>query len=210
MCVTLQLAASEPSAPSLVSFATEDGGRIEAHLYGSGKKAVILAHGRVFDKESWRPQAEVLAAAGFKVLAVDFRGYGRSEPGTRPDDLHLDILAAIQYLRGIDMTGISVVGASMGGGAAGRAATRVEPGEIQRLILLAPAPIEHSESLQAERIIYIASRHEPGVQSIRRQYEVAPEPKHLELLDGSAHAQHVFKTEQADRLTELIVALLSD
>ena len=97
----------------------------------------------------------------------------------------------------------------MGGGAAGRAATRLEPGKIQCLILLAPAPIEHPESMQAEQIIYIAARHEPGIDTIRRQYELAPEPKRLELLDGSAHAQHVFKTEQADRLTELIMALLS-
>ena len=76
-----------------VSFATEDGGKICADVYGKGKRAVVLAHGGRFTKESWRPQAEVLAAKGFKVVAFDFRGFGCStgpgdkvRPSTHMDD----------------------------------------------------------------------------------------------------------------------------
>jgi hypothetical protein len=54
-------------AQQAVSFATEDGGRVCADLYGRGSKAVVLAHGGRFKKESWRNQALALAAAGFKI-----------------------------------------------------------------------------------------------------------------------------------------------
>src|SRR5215467_13499088 len=86
-----------------VSFPTKDGGTISASLYGDGGRAVVLAHGGRFNKESWNPQARALAAAGFRALAIDFRGEGQSRagiPGHPPDEgRHLDILAAIHYLR---------------------------------------------------------------------------------------------------------------
>ena len=46
-----------------VSFPTLDGGQIYADIYGSGSRAVILAHGGRFNKESWRDQAQTLASA---------------------------------------------------------------------------------------------------------------------------------------------------
>lgn len=85
------------------SFATEDGGLVYADLYGKGERGVVLAHGGQFTKESWQPQAQSLARAGFRVLAFDFRGFGKSHgPGdtdmyTAP--MHLDVLAAVRYLR---------------------------------------------------------------------------------------------------------------
>jgi pimeloyl-ACP methyl ester carboxylesterase len=57
-----------------LSFATEDSGLIYADLYGEGDEGVVLAHGGRFTKESWQPQAQQLARAGFHVLAFDFRG----------------------------------------------------------------------------------------------------------------------------------------
>ena len=61
-----------------ISFPTQDGGRIYADLYGKGTRGVVLAHGGRFNKESWRDQAEVLASQGFRVVAIDFRGIGKS------------------------------------------------------------------------------------------------------------------------------------
>ena len=61
-----------------LSFATEDSGLIYADLYGEGDQGVVLAHGGRFTKESWQPQAQQLARAGFHVLAFDFRGFGKS------------------------------------------------------------------------------------------------------------------------------------
>src|SRR5712664_2782854 len=80
-----------------VSFPTEDGGVVYADMYGKGERGVVLAHGGRFNKESWERQAQTLASAGFRVLALDFRGYGKShglgdsDPMDAP--LQLDVLA---------------------------------------------------------------------------------------------------------------------
>ena len=56
---------------------------IYADLYGTGNRGVVLAHGGQFNKESWRDQALALTRAGFRALAIDFRGYGQSRTGAR-------------------------------------------------------------------------------------------------------------------------------
>jgi pimeloyl-ACP methyl ester carboxylesterase len=94
-------------------------------LYGAGERGIVLAHGGQFNKESWAKQAQTLATAGFQVLAIDFRGYGKSHgPGdSDPMDapLQFDVLAAVRYLRENGAKNVSVVGGSMGGSAAGDA-----------------------------------------------------------------------------------------
>lgn len=210
MAITGGLTA-DSQAPSGVSFTTSDGGQIYAHLYGSGEQAVVLAHGKVFDKESWVPLAIPLAEAGLQVLAIDFRGYGRSQPGSKGEALYLDVLAAISYLQAQEgVTRVSVVGASMGGGAAARAAIVAAPGEIDRLILLAPMAIRKPEQMHANSIVYITAEADASLSRTRQLHELAPEPKRLEILPGDAHAQHIFKTDQADALVDLILLALAD
>jgi pimeloyl-ACP methyl ester carboxylesterase len=72
------------AAQQSISFLADDGGRVCAQLYGEGPHSVVLAHGGRFTKESWRVQADLLASKGFRVLAIDFRGFGCS---TGPDKL---------------------------------------------------------------------------------------------------------------------------
>ena len=90
------------AAQKTVSFPTSDGGVIFADLYGTGEKGLVLAHGGQFNKESWSAQAPQFVAAGFRVLAIDFRGYGKSHgPGDKDPmgaPLDLDVLAAVRYL----------------------------------------------------------------------------------------------------------------
>src|SRR5271168_946987 len=74
------------SAQEAVSYQSPDGYRLHADLYGKGDRGLVLDHGGRFTKESWRKQAGVFAEAGFHVLAIDFRGYGQSVPGSRDED----------------------------------------------------------------------------------------------------------------------------
>lgn len=45
---------------------------------------------------------------------------------------------------------------------------------------------------------------------IRQQYERAPDPKELIVLEGSAHAQFIFETDQGTRLKVEILRFLSE
>jgi len=209
-CALLGLVRGAPAGepPREVSFATADSGTVHANRYGSGTRGVVLAHGAVFDKESWAGLADSLARHGLVVLAIDFRGYGKSVAGTKERGLDEDVLGAVRYLHAHGATSVSVVGASMGGGASGRAATEARPGEIDHLILLSPVSIPDPGRIHATSVLYIASRDERMAPGIREQYERAPEPKRLVLLDGSAHAQNIFATEQGEHLTRILLEAL--
>jgi len=209
LLLTLATFLGTGAGPQPVAFDTADGGRIVADLYGEGRDAVVLAHGARFDKESWAPLAGTLAGAGHRVLALDFRGYGQSKTGREDKALYQDVLAAVRYLRAHGAATVSVVGASMGGGASGRAAVEARPGEIDRLVLLSPVSIQDPGAIHAGTVLYIASRDEPMAPGVKEQFARAPEPKRLELLDGDAHAQNIFPTAQGPRLTKLIVDFLS-
>jgi pimeloyl-ACP methyl ester carboxylesterase len=205
------------AAQTTVSFSPEDGGLVYADVYGEADRAVVLAHGGQFNKESWKKQAEALVAAKFRVLALDFRGYGKSKgPGDSDSmdaPLYKDVLAAVRYLRKVGAKSVSVVGASMGGWAAGDASIHSKPGEIDRLVFLGSAPGEPADKLKCPSLFIVArddaSEDGPRLPGIRAQYEKAPQPKELIVLEGSAHAQFLFQTDQADRVMREIVRFLS-
>jgi len=199
-----------------VSFPTQDGGVVYANVYGTGQRGVVLAHGGRFNKESWDPQATALVAAGFHVLSLDFRGFGQSRGpagGTDEDDRRFDVLAAIKYLRSKGATSIFVVGASMGGDYAAEAA-EAEPQAIDRLVLLAAGAYTTLEQAKSRKL-FIMSRddvigdNKSRMPPIREQFEKASGPKAFVIVEGSAHAQALFETNQADRVMREILGFLT-
>ena len=205
------------AAQERVSFSTQDGGLVYADVYGKGDRGVVLAHGGRFLKESWKKQGWELAEAGFRSLALDFRGEGQSRGGPQrvsPDEgRHLDVLAAVRYLRRTGAKSVSVVGASMGGDYAAEAAEE-EPDAIDRLVLLAAGAYTPLIRMKGRKL-FIMSRddvigdNKPRLPKIREQYERAADPKELVILDGSAHAQFIFTTDQGERLMREILRFVS-
>jgi len=206
------------AAQEHVSFPTQDGGLVYADVYGKGDRGVVLAHGGRFNKESWEKQAWALAAAGFRAMAIDFRGYGQSRGPGQADPLsaplHWDVLAAVRYMRKAGAKTVSVVGGSMGGGAAADASIEAEPGEIDRLVLLAAWTDRPPEKMKGRKLFIVArdDANSGGLRlpKIRANYEKAEGPKKLVVLDGSAHAQFLFSTDQADRVMREILNFLSE
>jgi pimeloyl-ACP methyl ester carboxylesterase len=206
--MTTLLAAS----PQEVSFPTEDGGVVYADLYGEGERGLVLAHGARFNKASWKEQAIQLAAGGFRVAAIDFRGYGQSRGGgpsqSPADEMYRDVVAAARYLRDNGATTVAVIGGSMGGGAAANAVAKGSPGSIDRLVLLAHAPIQSPERITGPKL-FATAKGDPVTARVREQYEKAPEPKELLLLEGTAHAQFLFTSDEGERLMQEILRFLS-
>jgi pimeloyl-ACP methyl ester carboxylesterase len=213
---TVLLGASMP-APERVTFPTADGGLLHGDLYGRGERGVVLAHGGRYNKESWAPQARAVAEAGFHVLAFDFRGYGQSSGPGQADPLsaplHLDVLAAVRYLRQAGARTVAAVGGSMGGTAAADAAIEA-PGEIDRVVLLAARARRPPEKLKS-RTLFLVARDDvggpdiPRLPGIRAQFERTPEPRELIVLEGTAHAQALFATDQGEKVMREILRFLS-
>jgi pimeloyl-ACP methyl ester carboxylesterase len=209
--------AGAAAAQQHVSFPTQDGGLIFADLYGKGERGVVLVHGGQFNKESWAPQARVLEKAGFHVLAIDMRSYGQSRGPGQTDiytaPLHYDVLAGVHYLRQAGAKIVAAVGGSMGGSAAGDASILSPKGEIDRLVLLGSGPNLPADRLKSPLLIIVARDDAngagPRLPGIRVQFDKAPEPKKLIVLEGSAHAQFLFQTDQADRVMREILQFLS-
>jgi pimeloyl-ACP methyl ester carboxylesterase len=205
------------AAQQSISFSTTDGGRVCAELYGHSTRAVVLAHGGRFNKESWRLQADALVSEGFQVLAIDFRGFGCSSgPGTANFDtapFENDVLAAVHYLRAHGAKTVSVVGGSFGGGAAGDASIKSPRAEIDRIVFLGAAPNLPADKLKSRTLFIVARDDANGaglrLPGIRAQYEKAPKPKELIVLDGSAHAQFLFQTDQSARVMHEILRFLT-
>jgi dienelactone hydrolase len=218
--VLIAMVACQAFGQKPVTFQLLDGkGRVQADLYGHGTRGVVLAHGGRFNKESWKKQAETLADSGFLVLSVRFRGDGFNPDGSpgafgsTPDNA-ADVLAAASYLHRIGAKTVSAVGASMGGDAVGEADAASKPGNFDRIVLLGSTGGDSPEKLNGRKLFIVArdDRSSDGLRlpEISKQYERAPQPKNLVVLEGSAHAQFLFDTDQGQRLMDEILRFLSE
>ncbi len=207
--LSVLLLTSSASRADYLHFATADNGEVYADFYpADGNKAVILAHGAIFNRNSWDGLIAALLKHHIAVMAIDFRGYGESHAQDLSNKAE-DILAAARFLRREKkQQNIYLLGASMGGAAAARADIQAQPEMFQKLVLLSPAPFQSPGQLKGP-VLFIASQNEGMKNAIVALYRQAPEPKQLVLLPGAAHAQHILKTAQKTSLIQKIVAFLA-
>lgn len=98
---------------------TRDGTRIHYKDWGSGQP-VVFSHGWPLNADSWESQMLFLADAGYRCIAHDRRGHGRSsQPGFGNDmDHYADDLADL--MTALDLKDAVLVGFSAGGGEVAR------------------------------------------------------------------------------------------
>jgi non-heme chloroperoxidase len=120
---------------------TENSADIEIHYedHGSGTP-VVLIHGYPLDGNSWERQERELLAAGYRVISYDRRGFGRSSQptvGYDYDTFAADLNALLEHL---DVTGIGLVGFSMGTGEVTRYLGTYGSGRVRKAALLGAIP----------------------------------------------------------------------
>ncbi len=103
---------------------TRDGTSLFVKDWGQGRP-VVLIHGWPLSADSWDPQGMALAEAGYRVIAYDRRGFGRSDqPWSGYDyDTLSDDLADVMAETGVT-DDAALVGFSMGGGEVARYLSR--------------------------------------------------------------------------------------
>jgi len=114
---------------------TKDGTEIYYKDWGSGKP-VVFSHGWPLNGDAWESQMVFLASNGYRCIAHDRRGHGRSsqpwngnEMDTYADDLS-------QLIDSLDLNGITLIGHSTGGGEVARCIGRHGTKRIAKAVLV--------------------------------------------------------------------------
>lgn len=187
--------------PREVSFESSTGATVPATLYGSGSCGVVLIPQINLDRESWRPQAERLAAEGLVALPID-----------EGSDRLSAVLAAIEYLRTEQsMSDVILMGASTGGTAAIHASA-AKPDRVDGTITLSAAGgVARSNRLSGEKLFVVSSGDEQRfIDTTDELYDRTAEPKHLEMYDGGAHGQRLFEGSHRQDLWTNVLTLTTN
>jgi non-heme chloroperoxidase len=101
---------------------------------------VVLSHGWPLTADSWESQAFFLASHGYRVIAHDRRGHGRSSQPWDGNDMdhYADDLA--QVIETLDLRNVALFGFSTGGGEISRYVGRHGTGRVARLGLVSAVP----------------------------------------------------------------------
>jgi non-heme chloroperoxidase len=118
---------------------TGDGTEIYYKDWGAGP-VVTFSHGWPLNADAWDGQMLFLAQHGYRVVAHDRRGHGRSSQPTSGNDMdgYADDLAAV--IEALDLHDATLVGHSTGGGEVARYIGRHGSGRVAKAVLLAAVP----------------------------------------------------------------------
>jgi non-heme chloroperoxidase len=119
----------------------DDGMRIFFKDWGPVEgRPVLLSHGWPLNSDAWESQALYLAEHGCRVIAHDRRGHGRSSQSWNGNDMdtYADDLATL--LDTLDLTGVTLVGHSTGGGEVVRYTARHGCSRVAKLVLVSAVP----------------------------------------------------------------------
>jgi len=118
---------------------TEDGSEIYYKDWGTGQP-VVFSHGWPLSADAWEDQMVFLAAHGYRVIAHDRRGHGRSSQPSNGNnmDTYADDLATLTET--LDLKNAVHVGHSAGGGEVARYIGRHGTKRVAKAVLIAAVP----------------------------------------------------------------------
>jgi non-heme chloroperoxidase len=118
---------------------TKDGTQIYYKDWGTGP-VVTFSHGWPLNADMWDGQMLFLEQNGFRVIAHDRRGHGRSSQASSNNDMdgYADDLAAL--IEALDLKDVTLVGHSTGGGEVARYIGRHGTSRVARAVLIAAVP----------------------------------------------------------------------
>jgi non-heme chloroperoxidase len=118
---------------------SKDGTEIYYKEWGEGP-VVTFSHGWPLSSDAWDGQMQFLAQNGYKVVAHDRRGHGRSSQASSGNDMngYADDLAAI--IEALDLRNATLIGHSTGGGEVTRYIGRHGSKRVAKVVLVAAVP----------------------------------------------------------------------
>ena len=145
---TTAQAAQSPQTPTALGatvsgsyVTTRDGVQLYYKDWGPKDGPVVtFSHGWPLNSDSWESQMLFLAAKGYRVVAHDRRGHGRSSQPWDGNDMdhYADDLAAV--IEALDLKDVTMVGFSTGGGEVARYIGRHGTARVKKAVLVSAVP----------------------------------------------------------------------
>ena len=191
-----------------VSFVTSDGVTLSGTLYGQGTRAIILSNEGDNDAFAWVPVAQQLATLGYLVLGYSYRPEVATANGLSSQGLR-DLRAAVAFIHTRHVTGITLMGSSLGGLISLKEATAehfdalvpisapVAFGDVQ----LSDAELQR---LTSPKLFVTSDQNDPFTSDTYHMFAVTPQPKAERIYPGRRHGLALFQgTSGPDLLSAL-------
>ena len=191
-----------------VSFVTSDGVTLSGTLYGQGTRAIILSNEGDNNSFAWVPVAQQLATLGYLVLGYAYRPQVATASGL-PSQGMRDLRAAIAFIHTHHITGITLMGSSLGGLISLKEASAEQ---FDALVpISAPVAFEDVQLSDAElqrittpKLFVISDQNDPYTSDTYHMFDVTPQPKEERIYPGRRHGLALFQgTSGPDLLTTL-------
>jgi non-heme chloroperoxidase len=118
---------------------TKDGTQIYYKDWGKGQP-VVFHHGWPLSGDDWDNQMMFFLAQGYRVIAHDRRGHGRSSQTDTGNEMDTYAADVIELAKHLDLKNAIHVGHSTGGGEVAHYVARAEPGRVAKAVLIGAVP----------------------------------------------------------------------
>ena len=125
----------------MTHISTKDGTRIFYKDWGSkDAQPIVFHHGWPLSADDWDNQMMFFVGKGYRVIAHDRRGHGRSEQTDGGNDMDTYAADVADLVSALDLRNAIHIGHSTGGGEATRYVARAQPGRVAKAVLIDAVP----------------------------------------------------------------------
>jgi non-heme chloroperoxidase len=128
-----------PGAVQMNTVTTQDGTQIFYKDWGSGQP-IVFHHGWPLSADDWDNQMMFFLARGYRVIAHDRRGHGRSTQTASGHDMDTYAADVAAMVKALDLRDAIHIGHSAGGGELVRYVARYGQGRVAKAVLIASVP----------------------------------------------------------------------
>lgn len=123
----------------MATITTTDGTEIFYKDWGSGQP-IVFHHGWPLSADDWDSQMLFFLHQGYRVIAHDRRGHGRSTQTAHGNEMDTYADDVVQLAKALDLKNAIHIGHSTGGGEVARYVARAEPGRVAKAVLIGAVP----------------------------------------------------------------------
>lgn len=127
------------------TFTTTDGTELYFTDQGTGQP-VLLSHGWPLSSDAWQVEIKLLADNGYRAIAHDRRGHGRSSKTYAGNDMDTYARDLAELVEHLDLTNLVVIGHSTGGGEVVRYTARHGGSRVAKVITVGAVPPQMAAS----------------------------------------------------------------